>query len=66
MNVDKAHDYLVQTDEDELTVEDQIQAIIEHEAKGLGTSMIDHVDGVQTVELFEYAFTCDDFLNEIS
>jgi len=65
MNVDKAHDYLIQSDEDEPTVEQQVEAIIEH-AKIDSSQMIDYVDGVQTVEQFEFTFTCNDFLNHIS
>jgi hypothetical protein len=63
--MNKAHDYLTQSDEDDLSVEEQVNIIIE-QSKVDNTKMIDHLDGVQTVEQFEYTFTCSDFLNHIS
>ena len=64
MNINKAHDYLTQSDEDDLSVEEQVNVIIE-QSKVDDTEMIDHLDGVQPLERFEYAFTCRDFLDSM-
>lgn len=61
------YEYLVESENEEgviVTVEEMVQAIVE-QAKIDDTKMIDHVDGVQTVEQFEYIFTCRDFLEII-
>ena len=64
--MDLINQYLTQSDEDsDLPVEQQVEAIIK-QSKIDGTEMIDYVDGVQTTEQFEFAFTCNDFLTEIS
>jgi hypothetical protein len=63
---DKAHDYLIQSDEDvDLPVEAQVLAIV-NQSKNGATTLIDWVEGVQVVEKFENTFTCQDFLNHIS
>lgn len=65
VNFDKAEEYLVQSDEEtDFPVHKQVLAIY-NQSKINDTMMIDHVDGVQTVEQFEYTFTCRDFLEHI-
>ena len=60
----KAHNFLVQSDSTDITVEEMVTAI-QKQAMIDDTKVIDHVDGVQTVEAFEYVFTCRDFLIHI-
>ena len=55
----KAEDFLCV---DEVSVVDQVRAIIREEDT---TTMIDHVEHVYTVEQFEFAFTVKDFLEQI-
>ena len=59
---DKANDYLL--DSDELDVIAQVNFIREV-FKTNPNVIIDHLDGVQVVEQFEYDFTVQDFLKEI-
>lgn len=62
---DKAIDYLVDESQDGgLDVIDQVNTIRQHLVEH-PTIMIDHLDGVQVVEEFEYDFTVQDFLKEI-
>ncbi len=47
---------------DDMTIEEAIEAIANHPDQ---RDMIDNVEGVIVWEKVEYAFTCEDFLNEI-
>ncbi len=47
---------------DEVSVVDQVRAIINEEDT---STMIDHIDDVCTIEQFEYTFTAKDFLEHI-
>ena len=58
----KANNYLI--DSDEANVSEQIEIIKKNLVEN-PHGMIDHLDGVQTVEQFEYTFTVKDFLQEI-
>ena len=49
-------------DSDEMTIEEQIEAIANHEDQ---SDMIDNVEGVIVWEKVEWSFTCDSFLDQI-
>jgi hypothetical protein len=58
--ISQAEHYLC--DSDELTIEQQIEAIENHEDQN---DLIDNVEGVIVWDKVEYSFTCEDFLSEI-
>ena len=58
--IESASHYLC--DSDELTIEEQIEAIANHEDQ---YDMIDNVEGVIVWEKVEWSFTCDSFLDQI-
>lgn len=60
--IDKANNFLI--DSDEANVIEQIE-IIKYYCKKNPTFAIDHLNGVQVVEQFEYTFTVEEFLKEI-
>jgi len=62
-----AYEYLCETDEDDedyLSIPDQVKAIQNY--KGNEYDMIDNIDGVYVVERFEYSFTVETFLDQIT
>ena len=58
--ISQAEHYLCNSDD--LTIEQQIQAIENHEDQN---DLIDNVDGVIVWDKVEYSFSCEDFLSEI-
>jgi hypothetical protein len=58
--ISQAEHYLCNSDD--LTIEEQIQAIENHKDQN---DLIDNVDGVIVWDKVEYSFSCEDFLSEI-
>jgi ribosomal silencing factor RsfS len=57
----KAEEFL---NTDEKSIVDQVRAIV-NEQEYEPTTIIDYIDGVQTIEEFEFTFTVKDFLEQI-